>query len=442
MTEKESYFAKIKRLILMMKNYLTIDIWKKESILGRVIVAIWISIRNFNNTDLRKKATALTFNTMLAIVPMFAVILAIARGFGFQSVIEDMLTRGDANTEVMTIVFGYVNSYMEQARGGTFMGVGIVILFVSVVNVLRGLEGVFNKDIWYVEKSRNIVRQFIDYISVIVIVPILLIVLSGFSIYVNSSFSSTALGEFFSPVISVWMKLIPFIVICTLFTIIYISVPNTKVKFLPAFISGVVAGTAFQLFQMLYISGQIWVSSYNSIYGSFAALPLLMLWLQLSYTILLYGATLSFACQNATDYILQKELSKISPHFKNFMCLVVLRIIAKRFEKMEKAVSIREISSENNIQYQLVALVTSELEQVGILAKIETEDEETVYLPAFDIDKLTVALVYEKLQMNGSGYDDFNIEGKLAKFSDIRQQHQDLYDKYQQLSAEILVKDL
>ena len=441
--QKESFYEKVRSLILRLVQFVTVDVWKRKSFIGGVIIAIWVSIQNFNDKDLRKKATALSFNTLLALVPMLAVVLAIARGFGFQSTVENLLveTASNNNMEVMDAVFGYVNSYMEKARGGVFMGVGIVILFVSVVNVLRSLEEVFNKDIWYVGKSRNIVRQFVDYISVIVIVPILMVVMSGFSVYVSSAFSATELGGYFSPVISVWMKVLPFVVVCALFTIIYITVPNTKVKFVPALIAGVVAGSAFQFFQLLYINGQIWVSSYNAIYGSFAALPLLMLWLQLSFSILLYGATLSFSCQNIKNYILKKELEHISPYFKNFMCLVILNVIAKRFEKMETPVSLTEIASENQIPYQLVARLTAELEHNGILAKKETDDEEVVYIPAFDIDKLTVAEVYERMQKDGAGFDDFQFDGD-AHFENIKKKNEELYDKYIHLTADILVKDL
>lgn len=439
---------KIKENILNLFKFITEDIWTiskseishNKFILYRIIKTLILAGRGFVQNGLPVKASALTYNSILALVPTLALILAIARGFGFQNLIERFfLDKMPGQADALLIAFGYVDSYLEHAKGGVFVGIGIVILFFSVMTVFSSIEGAFN-NIWQVTKSRSIIRQFTDFMSMIIVLPIIMVVSSGISIYISSAFASTALGEIISPVIGLGLRIMPYIINCILFTIIYLVVPNTKVKIQNAFFAGLLAGSAFQFFQLLYINGQIWVSKYNAIYGSFAALPLLLLWLQLSFLILLFGAQLSFAAQNIRDFEFESESETITRRYKDFLYLVILNCVIKRFEKDEPPFTIDEISESNNIPHRLTSQLVSKLLEAGLLTKGATENEKIItYLPAFDINKMTVALLFERMGCLGS--ENFKVD-KDIKFNKLWTVNMEIRKCIETSGKELLIKDL
>jgi membrane protein len=386
------------------------------------------------------RASALTYSTLLAIVPTLALILAIARGFGFQQLIEDSLVdKMPAQGNALHIAFGYVDSYLQHSKGGVFVGIGIVILLFSVLNVFANIENTFN-NIWEVKKSRSIIRQFTDFISMIIILPFIMIVSSGLSLYLSSLFSGTVISQVISPMIGLALKLTPYVINWILFTVIYLIVPNTKVHIGNAFFAGVFAGSAFQFFQLLYINGQIWVSQYNAIYGSFAALPLLLLWLQLSFSILLFGAELSFASQNIRNFDFETDSQKITRRYKDFLYLVILHLIVKRFENDEAPMTIQEISSKNSIPVQLVSQLISKLTEAHILTIGATHNEKVItYLPAFDINKMTVGLLFERLGNLGS--ENFKVD-KDQKFNNMWTTVIEMRQKMTESTQHTLIKDL
>lgn len=440
------YFMKEK--ILTFIRFITTDIWrttdeeltKKRVFWYKILKTFVLTARSFVNDKLSRKASALTYSTLLAIVPTLALIFAIARGFGFQMMIEQSLIENmPAQAENLERSFAFVNSYLEYAKGGVFVGIGIVVLLYSVWNLFSSIEDVFN-EIWQIKKSRPIANQLMGYLSAVIIVPILLIVSSGFSVFVNSSFTHTEIGQIIIPVAGFGMKLVPYIIICIIFSVTYIIIPNTKVKISSALFAGVLAGLAFQALQMFYINGQIWLSSYNKIYGNFAALPLLLLWLQLSFLIFLFGANLAFAFQNNQNYSFETDVQKITRRYKDFLYLVILHLIVKRFENEKPPLTIEEISHENRIPLRLTSSLISKLSEAKILTTAISEDGiSTTYLPAFDINKMTVALVFDRLYHLGS--ENFKVDKN--KFGNIWNVVVEKKEKaFEEATKNILVKDL
>ncbi len=304
---------KIKNFITRTIRFLSYDIWRlnkrdrssRKMSFYNIVKAFILTIRNVDGSQLFTRASALTYSTLLSIVPpLLAVLFAIARGFGFQNIVKSQLFSYFAGQEeVLKKAMAFIDSSIEYAKGGVFLGIGVILLLYTVINLLSNIEDNFNK-IWQVKKGRTYFRMFTDYLALIIIAPVFLICNAGVTVLLNT----TADQQYFlGLVISPFMKIIPFLITTLLFTILYIYLPNTKVKFTSALLGGVFTGVCFQIFQMLYINGQIWISKYNAIYGSFAALPLLLLWLQLTWFLVLFGVQLSFAYQNVNKFSFDHE---------------------------------------------------------------------------------------------------------------------------------------
>lgn len=434
-------FERIKNKIKQIIHFLSYGIWrldeksKSKINLYNIIKTFILTYRNIDVYQLNTRAAALTYNTLLSIVPLLAVLFAIARGFGFQNIVKsELFNYFEGQKEVLEKAMIFVDKSLEYASGGLFLGVGLVMLLYTVISLMSNIEANFNA-IWRVKEGRSYYRQFTDYIALLLIAPVFLICNSGFSIILNSSLEVQILGYFISPII----KIIPFVLTILLFTIFYIFIPNTKVNFLSALFGGIIAGFAFQIFQNIYISGQIWISKYNAIYGSFAALPLLFLWLQLSWFICLIGVELTFANQNIKKFSFEREIKNISRHYKDFVTLLIMTLIVKRFEKEELPYTADELSENYKIPTQLTSDILYSLLQAGVIVKTPVKDEEKIfgYVPSIDINLITINYLFEKIDTYGS--EDFLID-KNVQFQNEWNIIKDL--RLLDQSKDILIKDL
>lgn len=399
---------KIKDFFVEAFNFVRHDVWRitghelsrSREVLYNIIKTIILAVRGFISDQLGMKSSALTYSILFAIVPIIALFISIAKGFGIEGAVEGLLQGTYIDTMNLTpMVMHFVEQYLATTKGGLFLGVGLVILLYSVTSFFMQVENAFN-DIWQVKKSRSIIRQFTTYFAIILIVPILVAVSSGLSIYINSTLSNFS---FLTPLVRVLVKLSPFAIICLVFTLLYMAIPNTRVKFVNALIAGVIAGTAFQLFQMLYISGQINLSRYNAIYGGFAAIPLLLLWLRISCLIVLFGAEVSYAAQNIHNYEYENDTKTISVRYRNFLYLYITYLVVKHFELMLPPLTSDEISKKNNLPIRLVNQLLSSLVDANVLIEVYNEENRTKsYQPAIDINQLTVGFLLERLETNGS----------------------------------------
>ena len=259
---KISIIARLKQYFHWGLKFVLEDMWRitENEVSGtrqrliNLVKTIYISIRRFIEDDLMSKASALTYSTLLAVVPALALIFAIAKGFGFQNIIQSQLFDYiPAQKEALSHALTFVDAYLNQAQSGVFVGIGLIFLFWTVISLMGNVESVLN-DIWQVKKNRSFYRKITDYTSMFVILPILMIASSGLSIFVSSGINNSVYLNFISPLVRNLLSFAPYFLTCLLFTGIYILVPNTKVKFLNAFVAGIICGTAFQIFQYVYIS--------------------------------------------------------------------------------------------------------------------------------------------------------------------------------------------
>jgi len=450
-TNKKSLSQQIQTLLMRLIKFVTEDIWRitenevsglKELYINAIKTVI-LAIRGFMNDNLTVKASALTYNTMLAIVPLLAVLLGIAKGFGFQETVrQELLNYFPSQTLELDKAFLFVESYLTQAQGGVIIGIGLILLLYTVISLISSIEETFN-EIWQIKKSRPWYRKISDYLALFLILPILMTTSSGMSIFI-----STAQNSFFSqyvfltPVVERILSLTPYLITILVFTGIYIALPNTKVRFLNGLVAGTISGCAFQFFQYLFISGQIWVSKYNAIYGSFAVLPLLLLWLQLSWLICLFGAELSYASQNVKKFSFERDSKNISRRYKDFLTLLIASLIVKRFEKEGvPPYTADELSNTYRIPIRITTQILYLLTELGIIIEVNYGDDERVayYQPATDINKITVGELLTRIDKYGS--ENFKIDKNTLfnkEWEALLQTRKDMIQTY----SNILLKNL
>ena len=264
----------------------------------RIYHKLYLTIRFFTEKRVMTQASALTYSTLLAIVPMLAVVFAIARGFGYNKYIEmwfrELLS---SQPQVADAIVSFVNSYLIHTKSGIFLGVGLIFMLYTVLMLVNNVEETFNQ-IWQVNNSRPILRSFANYLAMFFLFPIIIVISTGLSIFMETVADKMDDIVILEPIVHKLFSFFPFMLMSLLFIFLYVYMPNTKVRFSCAVIPGILAGIAMHLLQIAYIHSQIWVTGYNAIYGSFAALPLFMLWVQISWAICLFGAQLTYTNQN------------------------------------------------------------------------------------------------------------------------------------------------
>ncbi|WP_329902943.1 YihY/virulence factor BrkB family protein [Porphyromonas pogonae] len=403
-------------------RFITYDMWRltdeelksSQKLPVNSLKALYLAIRGFINDDLSSNASALTYSTVLSIVPFLAVIIGIAKGFGLQKVVyEGLINNIPSHVHELEKAFTYVENYLSQVQGGVFLGFGLIILLYTVISLVSTAEDSFNR-IWQAPKSRPWSRKIVDYLSFFIIMPLAITVSSGLTL-VMTTIQNTFFSDyiFFAPIWSFMFNLIPYLVIIFTFTTIYILLPNVKVKFMPAFISGIVAGIGFQIFQSLYIGGVLWISKYNAIYGSFAAFPLLLLWVQLSWMICLFGAQLSFSIQNVGNFAFEKSSENVSRRYLDFVAVIMAAQITKRFvNSVTPPHRVETIANECKVPMKMANRVIKLLLEIGVIVEVNygDEDESGYYHPAIDPNKLSAGYVLDLIDRKGS--EDFKIDRK------------------------------
>lgn len=395
-------------------RFLTSDMWhiQPDEVGGfrrlyiNTLKALYMAIKGFIDQRLSSHASALTYRTLLSIVPMLAIIVALAKGFGLQGTIYDFLmTYMPGHQSEVETIMGFVENYLGQVQGGLFLGVGLVLFLYTIFQLLDTVEQTFNI-VWGVPRGRALGRKLTDYITMVVLLPILMTLSSGLTVMM-ATIKNTWFNDyiFFTPLWEFMLKLFPYIILIFMFVGIFIALPNTHVKFVPALISGVIAGSAFQVLQALYVSGILWISKYNAIYGGFAAIPLLLLWLQVVWTITLFSAKLCFSIQNVVNFTYAKDATNISHRYKDFMTVIVMAYIVQRFldHTEPKPHNIPSLSEACHLPINQTGEIIAQLleEDLIIEAVYSSRDKEQHYNLAVDPDMLTVGYLLDRMDRSG-----------------------------------------
>jgi membrane protein len=433
-------------------NFLKTDIWRMrlkdhprgKSFLIRFVRIIVLAVRGFDENKCMFRASALTLFTLLSIVPVIALMFGIAKGFGLQErVAAQVLERMKGQEEMASRIITFANSLLEKASGDIIASVGIAFLFYTIISVLSNVEKAFN-DIWGVVKPRSFGRKLGDYLSMILVCPILLVLAGSMTVFVSGQIQviteKIPFLQNFGPAFWLMLKLLPYCTLWVAFTFIFMFMPNTKVKFTSALIGGIVAGTVFQVVQWAYINFQIGVTRYSAIYGSFAALPLFVIWLQASWLVILFGAEVSFAHQNVETYEFEPDCLSVSRSFKKLLSLLIIQRLVKNFCRGEKPADASVLSKELDIPVRLVRQILYELSESGVASEVRKgEGRDLAFQPAIDADKITVKFVLDRLEQQGTSDIPVTKSSELDKLSDSLREFGQLIENS---PANVLLKNL
>ena len=436
--------------IKQIQHFLTIEIWKTKDVKGykarlyRWIKIIIITIKEIVQDKVFIQASALTYFSTLAIVPVIATVFGISKGLGFGKDIEGQLGRFFVGQEeAMKKSFEWAQAMLDNAKGEVIAGIGIVILIFAVMRLLNNIEAAFNT-IWHIGSPRTWVRKFTDYMAIVIFAPILLVASNSLTVFVKTQITETSkdievLG-FIEPIVLFFLNLSPYFVIWILFTLVYLIMPNAKVKFKSAMIAGILAGSLFQVTQWGFIAFQIGVSQYNAVYGGFAALPLFLIFTQISWTIVFIGGEISYAHQNVDRYVPQDSKMAMSYDRKRKTVLLVMSLIVKNFERGDEPLTKVEVSDLLHTPYRFVADVMNDLVHAGVLFRSKINHKEVdVYLPAIDINKITVEYVFNKLDKDGLDSVCINDTDEMPKINATVDQ---ISEEVKASKANVLIKDL
>lgn len=469
--------GRLERLRIKLKNlihFLTYEIWRqnpetlsgKKNILYDAIKTVMLTVRNIQELDIAAIARSLTYRTLLSIVPLLAIIFAIARGFGIENIMESSIfnfmlgnrapkevtvippgsgpdsettivmeadsldatysaalppvssvanagedvSAGERTREFLDLLFGIIDNSLEEAQGGgIFAGIGILLFLYTILILFNDIENNLNK-IWQVSKGRGLGRKMTDYTAMMLFMPIFFILVNALNIISYPQNDTLKIIYILYPFIPRLLGIVPFVVMILLFTALYKFLPNTKVKLINALIAGGIAGTAFQFFQMLYLGGQMWITRYNAIYGTFAAIPLMLLWIQMSWFIVLIGAEISYAAQNIRKFSFEKETRNISRRYRDFFTLMIASLIVQRFADEEPPLTADQISVRCKVPGRLTNAILDQLLGLKIISTTPSGVDERVpaFQPAIDINLITVNRVISQLDEEGS--EDFLID--------------------------------
>lgn len=431
------------------QKFIEVDLWrlkfkslpKRRRYFYGFLRVVIISVKEFINDKCAEKASALTYLSMLSLVPVLAMVFGVAKVFGIRELMEKELERYfSGQTEILNQVQPYVDKMLNTASGGVVAGISAVFLIYTVIRLLMNIEEAFN-DMWDIKKSRRWERKISDYVAVILLGPVLLIVASSATVFVKDTIQGfvtdlEVLGQVKSGIVFL-LKLLPYTILWFLLFGLYLIFPNTRVKIVPALIAGIVAGTLYQLNQQAFISLQFAFARYDAIYGSIAFLPLFLIWLQISWLIVLFGAEICYGVQYVNQWEFNAEALKISYHHRRKLSLLLLYRVIKRFEKKAGGISRSELAESVNIPRKYVVDICYDLEKAGLITKIDAD--ETRYHPGFDINKMDIHTVINKLEKQGMGEFDSR---KSKTFESIEDSLEEIEKKWKNSKANMLLKDL
>jgi membrane protein len=382
------------------------ELSKRKTFLIKQLRIIILAARGFANDNVQLRASALTLYTILSVVPLVAIGFAIAKGFGLDQNLNELISKQfQSYPEVLNYLLSLATNALQQTKGGYIAGVGIIILFWSVMSLLNRIESSFNR-IWQISSARSWFRKFTDYLTIMLIAPVFVILSGSITVFITTQLpeymSNAPILNFFKPVISFLIKLSPYFLTWFVLTVLFIIMPNDKVRFYPALISGIISGTILQFLQWLYLDLQFGIYKLSAIYGSFALIPLFIIFLQTGWIVVLLGAELTFANQNVSRYEYESEALNISAFQKRALVLMIMHMIIRNFAIGEKPISAETIGKVLKIPVRLANDILQDLTDVDLVSVIhEHEQKERLYQPALDINRLTVSFVFSRLDKKG-----------------------------------------
>ena len=415
-----------------------------QSPLIKQVRVLILAFKGFNRDKCQLRAAALTFYSILSLIPILAMVFGIAKGFGFEHTLELLLQEKIASRDMVAQegldwIISKAKLLLESTRGSLIAGVGLIVLMWAATRVLRHIEAALN-DIWEIKNSRPWIRNFTDLLSIMVIAPILFILAQSTTVFITAIIQDLSKGMKLLGHLFLLIKLVPFGLIWLLFTMIYVVVPNTKVNFKSALVAGVIVGTIFQLSQWIFFKSQMGISKYNAIYGSFAFLPLLLIWIQTAWLILLLGAEIAFANQHINRYEFALGSQEVKPSFKKLVTLLITNLLVRNFVEAKSSLTAEEISATLHAPVRLVRQCITDLMNSKIINEVgKKNSQDTSYQPARSVENLSVSFVLKAIDEHGLEDIHIHESGESKRLS---QTLEALNQEIERSPSNILLKDI
>jgi membrane protein len=442
-------FKTVVQFINSLRQFLLKDIWRLDFsklswikvFLLRQLRILFLVISRFVKDRLPVRASALVYATLLSIVPMLAVMFSLLKGFGYHSELEPFLKRileplGDK--AVQMIVPTIVN-FVANASVAALGAFGFVFFLLSSISIINNMERAFN-DVWRVKRTRSIHRRIGDYLSVLILGPVLVFGILAITASFQNYTLVRRIGEI--PFVEILAnRSAPFIASWVVFCFLYVFIPNTKVRFLSAIYGALIAGTLWQA--MNYVFANFIVTAYQSgakaaLYASFAVFPLFLLWLFYSWIVVLLGAELAYVHQNLNKVVWEEHRKPMSWRMEESLALKIMLIVSQKFCQGEKGPSKTDLADHLNVPEHTVDRILSTLVDLELVN--DTGRKDIRYTPAKCLEGLSLSEIIENLRIYGA--------------SDLPQEHdddvnrlvgeiQDQYDKaIKEAFADASIRDL
>lgn len=379
-----------------------------------------LSAQGFTKDDCPLRASALTLYSVLSIVPVIAMLFGIAKGFGFETTLAERLIDQLPQQDGLVIqLITFAQNLLESTKGSVVAGIGIIVLFWTVISLIGNIEESFNH-IWKIPKGRSLSRKFSDYLSLMLLAPIILIVASSISVILRTQLNwlmyTMGLPEVGAEAVLDVLGMLPLLLMIGLFAFVFLFMPNHQVQMRAGISAGIVTGLLYYLIQWIYLTLQIGASSYNAIYGSFAAIPLFVIWLQAAWMAVLFGCEIAFYLQNYENYRNNSRFANISFSLQKIIALQVSHLVIKEFTQMKAPLSADAIASRLVIPIAVIRPILQKLTASRIVVEFKPQEgEDEVYQPAVDPGVLTTAYVINALEQCGQNeLPDINQERVFA----------------------------
>jgi membrane protein len=355
-------------------------------------------VREATEGQLTLRAMSLVYTTLLSIVPLLALSFSVLKAFGAHNAVEPFLLNlleplGEQGAEIVQNVLGFV----DNMRVGVLGFVGLIFLVYTVIALVQKIEQAFN-GIWHIEGTRSLGQRFSNYLSVIMVGPLLVVSALGVTATVMSSTlmqrvtSVEPLGTLFEAA----SRLLPFGLIVAAFTFIYMFVPNTRVRFLPALIGAVLAGLIWQGVGWGFASMVAGSTRFDAIYSGFAIVIMLLIWIYLAWLILLIGSNIAFYVQYPEYIRVRGDAARVSGSMRERLGLHLMTQVARHFVAGTQPPGLDEIAHRLRVPSRAIAGAASALEAGGLLVRTGEDDDR--YLPARDLSAIPVNEIFQALR--------------------------------------------
>ncbi|MFP3870349.1 MAG: YihY/virulence factor BrkB family protein [Syntrophobacteria bacterium] len=379
----------------------------------QICIYVW---KEFWRDNCLLRASALTYTTLLTLVPLLALMFALLKGLGVQRTLEPfILERLTVGSHALT---DKILVFVERIHAGSLGTLGITFLFVTMVLVLTNVEMAFNR-IWKVERGRPWLRKFSEYLGLLVILPVSIFAAVSLTTFVKNHAVTQELLSigFFGRFYVYLLKLAPFFVMWLAFSFIYLFMPNTRVNALSASAGGIIGGTLWQMAQWAYIHYQFGFHKWSAIYGTLSQLPVFLIWIFVSWVILLLGAEIAFAHQNLSTYRLERRWRTQTVRDRNYWGLRLLLFIGERFESGARPCAVSEIAEHLCLPPEETGKILKALKALGVLSFSGSNSQ--VVLPAIHMKHMHIFDLVEGLEGRESTVDPTATDGYSRVIADV-----------------------